>query len=770
MAEEIIGLKVELDTSGASAPMASLKSQIKEATNELVNFTGKFGSTSKEAINAAKRVAELKDRLGDARQMVDAFNPDAKFNSLTQAIQGAAGAFSAVQGAMGLFGVESANTEKALLKVQSAMAFSQGLSNFLDGGIEGFRNLYRTISGPVIEGFTALKTAIGSIGIGLLVTGLVVLIANWDKLKISIGGVTDEQRKLIDEQKKLNEAYKDSSVKNAANDVLQLKINIGLAKDGVLSKDRVVKQYNETIGKTTGIVKNLDEAEQQLTKNGDKYVKMMLFKAAANLALEEAAKFALEAENNRLKSLDEFENKFLDAPTQITTEEGYKNYQKRITDQRNLRRQEEVNSAQNAANKQLSIANDFMKKATDISSTMNFNLFGDNEEKKATKTATKKQGKTDIEILKEKYATELLEAEKFHLTNEESEEDYQNKLLKITDKYLKTKLSTNVQANVELLNAKENINKFFYNQDLEALKLNLENEKLTFAERRKLVLDDIKLTAEDRKKLNKEIDEDEKKANEEHQKALADLNKKYDDEKLDRLADTAVKKEELDYQRRLTEINNLVATETEKFAIIEKLDAEHKARMIVAAKTDAEKQIEIDKLVAEAKKEIQDSTLQVIEGGIQLISSLFGKSKAVQAAALIADSAVGIAKIIINTQAANAAVTAKYALIPAPAGPALIAAETTLNKISAGIGIAANVAATAKALSALNSSGTPSGASAGGTAPNAPSATVFNTTTKLNKDSIDKINDKAVKAYVVETDINNGQKRIERILINTKFK
>ena len=31
MAEEIIGLKVEFDTSGASAPMASLKTQIKEA-------------------------------------------------------------------------------------------------------------------------------------------------------------------------------------------------------------------------------------------------------------------------------------------------------------------------------------------------------------------------------------------------------------------------------------------------------------------------------------------------------------------------------------------------------------------------------------------------------------------------------------------------------------------------------------------------------------------------------------------------------------------
>jgi hypothetical protein len=70
----------------------------------------------------------------------------------------------------------------------------------------------------------------------------------------------------------------------------------------------------------------------------------------------------------------------------------------------------------------------------------------------------------------------------------------------------------------------------------------------------------------------------------------------------------------------------------------------------------------------------------------------------------------------------------------------------------------------------LPSGGGGGGDVSGGSAPNSPMGTVFNTITKINKDSIDKINDKAVKAYVVETDINNGQKRIERILINTKFK
>lgn len=771
MAEEIIGLKVELDTSGASAPMASLKSQIKEATNELVNFTGKFGATSKEAINAAKRVAELKDRLGDARQMVDAFNPDAKFNALTQSISGAASAFSAVQGAMGLFGVESANTEKALLRVQSAMAFSQGLSNFLDGGIEGFKNLYKQISGPIIEGFTALKTAIGSIGIGLLITGLVVLIANWDKLKTAVGGVTDEQSKLIDTQKKLNEAYKDSSVKNAANDVLQLKINIGLAKDGVLNKDRVVKQYNETIGKTTGIVKNLDEAEQQLTKNGDKYVKMMLFKAAANLALEEAAKFALEAENNRLKSLDEFENKFLDAPTQITTEEGYKNYQKRITDQRNLRRQEEVNSAQNAANKQLSIANDFMKKATDISSTMNFNLFGDNEEKKVTKAASAKKGKTDIEILKEKYASELLAAQEFHLTNIEKEEDYEKKKLAITEKYLKTKLGTNDQTHVELLNAQKDINAKLREldkqveeeppaQDPKVLKAKevvqllldtegnyiAEKDDLYYQDRQKSILSATKQLEVIRDLRIKTFDNEVLKIRQEH-------NVKFEIIKGNKAAEIALEEEtaakiaalrqsvinqNIDaYMEAASSINGILSQSNANQ--LADLEANSQAR-IAAAGGNKEAILAIENETAIEKNRLQNEQVK-------------------------RDKLFAIAEAIINTYKAAAQVFAR----PAFGDPVT----------SLGIKIASMVAAVASGIAnvmAIRKVPLPSGGGAGGgdvsggSAPNSPMGTVFNTITKLNKDSIDKINDKAVKAYVVETDINNGQKRIERILINTKFK
>lgn len=708
MAEEIIGLKVEFDTSGASAPMASLKSQIKEATNELVNFTGKFGATSKEAINAAKRVAELKDRLGDARQMVDAFNPDAKFNALTQSIQGAAGAFQAVQGAMGLFGAESENTQKALLKVQSAMAFSQGLSSFLDGGIEGFRNLYRVISTNVVAAFTALKTAIGSTGIGLLVIAIAAIAANWSKITTAISGVSAEQRKLNEvSQKHLDAEMEKLKHLNAQDNVLKLQ---GKSEREILKMK--ISQYETTIKDTQAQIKK----EIALNNAG---VEAAIRNKAILISILDIVQYPI-----------------------IKLLEG-------------------IDIIGKAFGKNFDLANGFKN--------LEANIFFDPTQLRAEATAREKALKDTLD----------------NLTNEQA-------ALKLNEQGIDKKAAEDAaKKEKDRQTERQRLAKEAYSKELELLKASLNEENKSFEERRKLVLANTKLTAEDRKKLNKEIDEDEKKYKEEHQKKLAEINKKYDDEKLDREADTNVKKEELDYQRRLVEISSLVATVTEKHFLIEKLNAEHLARMAAAKQADADKaaadqkkiddeilkkdketkqkQKEEEELLAEAKKQIQDSTFMAIEGGIKLISDLFGKSKAVQAAALIADSAVGIAKIIINTQSANAAVTAKYALIPG--GPALAATEITLNKISAGIGIAANVAATAKALSALNSGGTTSaGASAGGSAPNAPSATVFNTTTKLNKDSIDKINDKAVKAYVVETDINNGQKRIERILINTKFK
>lgn len=96
----------------------------------------------------------------------------------------------------------------------------------------------------------------------------------------------------------LNEAMtgSKSAYVDAVKNVQELTINIDLAKKGFLSKESVLKQYNGTIGKTTGQVTSLDEAEQQLVKNGPAYIQMILYKAAAQIALEKAAKKVVDAQ------------------------------------------------------------------------------------------------------------------------------------------------------------------------------------------------------------------------------------------------------------------------------------------------------------------------------------------------------------------------------------------------------------------------------------------------------------------------------------------
>lgn len=180
-----------------NANLGTLKQQFKEAQNEVNALSEKFGATSKEAVKAARAAADLKDRIGDAKALTDAFNPDAKFKSLTASIGGAAGGFSAFQGAMGLVGAESKNVEAALLKVQSAMALSQGLQQLGEA-----RDSFKQLGAVAKSVFTGMKGAIAATGIGVLLIALGAIAANWDSIKGAIGGVTEKQQALTRETQK----------------------------------------------------------------------------------------------------------------------------------------------------------------------------------------------------------------------------------------------------------------------------------------------------------------------------------------------------------------------------------------------------------------------------------------------------------------------------------------------------------------------------------------------------------------------------------------
>ena len=184
MATENVGINIQVGGNQDQA-LGSLKAQLREATQEVANLSDKFGATSKEAVGAAKRAAELKDRIGDAKSLIDAFNPDAKFKALTASLSGVAGGFSALQGAVGLFGKENEDLQKTLVKVQSAMALSQGLQA-VGESIDSFKQLGTVIKTQVVSAFSTLRGAIIATGIGALAVIIGLVIANFDKVKQAV--------------------------------------------------------------------------------------------------------------------------------------------------------------------------------------------------------------------------------------------------------------------------------------------------------------------------------------------------------------------------------------------------------------------------------------------------------------------------------------------------------------------------------------------------------------------------------------------------------
>lgn len=204
MAKQVIGFEATLDGAKVEKSVKSIKTELREAQNEAINLARKFGDTSDQALAAAKRVANLKDEVSDFKDRVAALDPDKKFNAFSQSLQGVAGGFAGLQGAIGLFGTESKDLEKQLLKVQSALALSEGINAVLQS-----RDAFKNMGIVAVDAFKAIKVAIGSTGIGLLLVALGAIYTYWDDIKGAVSGVSAEQKKLNDISKSSVKAEQD---------------------------------------------------------------------------------------------------------------------------------------------------------------------------------------------------------------------------------------------------------------------------------------------------------------------------------------------------------------------------------------------------------------------------------------------------------------------------------------------------------------------------------------------------------------------------------
>ena len=136
---------------------------------------------------------------------------------LTGSLNAAAGGFALVQGSMALFGAESKDVEQAILKVQSAMAISQGVETITEGA-KSVRALGAAIQSTTIfqKASAAAQyvwnAAMAANPIGLLVASIGALLVGGYKLVKFFKDSSDANEKAASSTRKNTSALKEQSV------------------------------------------------------------------------------------------------------------------------------------------------------------------------------------------------------------------------------------------------------------------------------------------------------------------------------------------------------------------------------------------------------------------------------------------------------------------------------------------------------------------------------------------------------------------------------
>jgi hypothetical protein len=325
-----------------------------------------------------------------------------------------AGGFSAVQGAMALFGKENKEVEQALLKVNAAMALSQGLSTIRDGAKDFQRlgsiikstttfqelNNAATKTAAVVQkafgvsvdstskGFNVLKGAIVATGIGALVVALGLVINNFDKISNWI-----------------KNSPLGSLAKGVGNLVTQFTDFIGVTSEAERNLNKLSvanKRANEDIENRIKVLKAQGGSEKEIYNLSKQRVENELstlresLKTKGQLTAEEAKQFrdlkteqlVLTADYNKkesdaaAKAAEEAKKKREEASKQAIADK--KTADKMLLDLQNERALAEITSEEDKAKKQAEIN---MKARVAEIDALNVDTKTKNELKKATEEA-----------------------------------------------------------------------------------------------------------------------------------------------------------------------------------------------------------------------------------------------------------------------------------------------------------------------------------------------------------------------------------------------
>ena len=212
-----IGFSVTVNSNDATKSIKELRSEIDLTTQSVEKLGAQYGENSKEVEAAQKRLQQLQD-LSNQKQEENT----QRIDNAAKTVTALSAAYGGVQGALELTGLAGEDTIKQLAKIQSALAIGDAVQNIAEfrGAIV---STFKDLASGATKAFQAIKAGIGATGIGALLLALGAVVAYWDDIKAAVGGVSDEQKKLLEDTEKEAKAQQDKlSTIDSQDNILKL--------------------------------------------------------------------------------------------------------------------------------------------------------------------------------------------------------------------------------------------------------------------------------------------------------------------------------------------------------------------------------------------------------------------------------------------------------------------------------------------------------------------------------------------------------------------
>jgi hypothetical protein len=272
MAKKKIAIEVDIDTSNGAKSLKELKQDISASIEELA----KLDKGTEAYNNLAISIQESQKKIKDLNEDIARTSAIGKLEAVAGIGTKIAAGFSLAQGAMALFGTESKEVEKALLKVQAAQAILQGFKE-LEGVGDALKNAKDAITSmgqgianyiKGLEGATAAQKIFNLIAslnpVGIIITAVAALAAGLVILAKNYQTVSDENKELRKEMELSNAVIGDQI---SANESLIRMLNGVYGQEKKLAdlkKENLILQQQQTRASYDQAAKEYASAQMEL--------------------------------------------------------------------------------------------------------------------------------------------------------------------------------------------------------------------------------------------------------------------------------------------------------------------------------------------------------------------------------------------------------------------------------------------------------------------------------------------------------------------------